>query len=231
MKVPLLSRPLTSARLVSGRLFTNGRRRGFMTSKSFHLSNPIDVAEQALVSIHVHTGAPWWATIAGTAVAVRVALLPTLWYQLRETKRFVALRPQLIAIRQEVNRIEPQAARVSTLLRRMYSCCRQAGVQPLVVFGMVSHRCLLPHMHPAIPPSALPSRACLAALCTVTSPGRCAHHCEAAPHPRQTSLSLAPYGRARLVYRPLAPRRLRRAPLHLPHPPRSQPAVFVLGFG
>ena len=103
---------------------------------SSSLTSPLELIERALVTAQLHTGLPWWATIAGGAVALRVALLPSLWYQLRETRRLVALRPQFEVLRQEVSQIESRPARVRALVTGIYRQSRRAGVQPIAVFGM-----------------------------------------------------------------------------------------------
>lgn len=98
--------------------------------------SPFELAQEAIVTVHTQTGLPWWLSIAGTAVALRMALLPTVWYQLREIRRFTALRPQLVALRNECASIESGYTRTRTLLAGMYRTCRRAGVQPLALLAV-----------------------------------------------------------------------------------------------
>ena len=69
-------------------------------------TGPIALAVEGLAAAQLHTGLPWWAAIGGSAIALRIALLPALWYQLRETRRFVELRPKFALLRAEVRRAE-----------------------------------------------------------------------------------------------------------------------------
>ena len=49
----------------------------------------LGVVPQALAYAHVATGLPWWLAIGGSAVALRVAILPSVFLQVRESRRFV----------------------------------------------------------------------------------------------------------------------------------------------
>ena len=100
-------------------------------------TGPIALAVEGLVAAQLHTGLPWWAAIGGSAIALRIALLPALWYQLRETRRFVALRPRFALLRAEVEKSElGTGARANAFLRGVWRTARAAGVQPLAVVGM-----------------------------------------------------------------------------------------------
>ena len=74
---------------------TFGRRRSLGTLGFLPSADPFALVQQGITTMHVHTGLPWWLAVAGSAVALRVALLPAAWYQLRELRRFIALRPQV----------------------------------------------------------------------------------------------------------------------------------------
>ena len=97
---------------------------------------PVSLAVEGLAAVQLSTGLPWWAAISGGAVALRVALLPALWYQLRETRRFVALRPRFAVLRAEAASIKDPAARANAFLRSVWRTARAEGVQPLAVVGM-----------------------------------------------------------------------------------------------
>jgi len=47
----------------------------------------------ALVWVHTHTHAPWWAVVAGTAVGIRVAFLPALFAMRRRYAHVGSLAP------------------------------------------------------------------------------------------------------------------------------------------
>ena len=100
-------------------------------------TGPIALAVEGMVAVQLHTGLPWWASIGGSAIALRVALLPALWYQLRETRRFVALRPRFALLHAELEKTEMgPGARANAFLRGVWRTARAAGVQPLAVLGM-----------------------------------------------------------------------------------------------
>ena len=100
-------------------------------------TGPIALAVEGMVAVQLHTGLPWWAAIGGSAIALRVALLPALWYQLRETRRFVALRPRFALLHAELEKTEMgPGARANAFLRGVWRTARAAGVQPLAVVGM-----------------------------------------------------------------------------------------------
>ena len=88
---------------------------------------------QFVIAAQAATGAPWWLAIGGSTVALRFGLLPLLFYQLRETRRLAALRPGLVAIRQECMSLSPLPHRAWTTASRMYRYCRGASVQPLAL--------------------------------------------------------------------------------------------------
>ncbi len=100
------------------------------------VTGPVSLTVEGLAAVQLHTGLPWWVAISGSAVALRIALLPALWYQLSETRRFVALRPQFAVVRAEVAQIADPSARASAYLRGVWRTARAAGVQPLAVVGM-----------------------------------------------------------------------------------------------
>ena len=97
---------------------------------------PLGLVEQMLVHVHSAAGLPWWVAIGGSAVALRVAILPTVLYQVRQTRNFVALRPRFVALRNECASIEAPALRARALLGGMWRVCRAAGVQPLGIVAL-----------------------------------------------------------------------------------------------
>ena len=97
---------------------------------------PTALIQDALVHVQLVSGLPWWATIAGSAVALRVAILPTVLYQLSETRRFVALRPRFARLRAELSSVDAPAERAWRLVGGIWRICRSHGVQPLGVFAL-----------------------------------------------------------------------------------------------
>ena len=133
---------------------------------------PEQVVESVLTAVHVQTGAPWWLAIGGSAIAFRIALLPLVRlhstkthpsvtyeartvllqvrFQVLETRRLVALRPQLTAMRAKVclrsvdpgevyltptlppqcASIQPTNARAWAMLQGLRRCCAEADVRP-----------------------------------------------------------------------------------------------------
>ena len=60
------------------------------------------------------TGAPWWVVLGGSAIALRIAILPAVLLQVRETRRFMALTPRFAILREQVAHVEPPPARART---------------------------------------------------------------------------------------------------------------------
>ena len=88
---------------------------------------------QFVISAQAATGAPWWLAIGSSTIALRFGLLPLFLYQLRETRRLAALRPALLAIRQECRSLSPPSYQAWTTASRMYRYCRGVSVQPLAI--------------------------------------------------------------------------------------------------
>lgn len=82
------------------------------------------------------TGAPWWIVLSGSAVALRIAILPAVLLQARETRRLLALRPRFAALRSEVAGIEKPNERAWALLRKMLAECKHHGVSPFRVVAL-----------------------------------------------------------------------------------------------
>jgi membrane protein insertase Oxa1/YidC/SpoIIIJ len=91
---------------------------------------------QFVAAAQAATGAPWWLAIGGSAIVLRVALLPLLCYQLRESRRLAEIAPQLRAIRLECASLSPLPRRAWTTAGRMYRACRAASVQPLALVAV-----------------------------------------------------------------------------------------------
>jgi membrane protein insertase Oxa1/YidC/SpoIIIJ len=50
-------------------------------STSSFVDTVVAPVQAGLLSLHESTGLPWWATLALTAVGVRMAFLPVVYYQ------------------------------------------------------------------------------------------------------------------------------------------------------
>lgn len=99
-------------------------------------TSPLELTQHAIAQVQMSTGAPWYMAIAGSAVALRVAILPTVLYQVREARRLVALRPKLLALRQQFESIKSPAERATTTAAAIWRECRANDVQPLAVFAL-----------------------------------------------------------------------------------------------
>ena len=99
-------------------------------------TSPFELTQSAIAQVQLCTGAPWYMAIAGSAVALRVAILPTVLYQVRETRRLVALRPRLLVLRQQYAAIKSPNERAMALAGAVWRECRANDVQPLAVFAL-----------------------------------------------------------------------------------------------
>ncbi|GJP76661.1 hypothetical protein CLOP_g7072 [Closterium sp. NIES-67] len=59
------------------------------------LGVPVDAVTQALTSIQASTGAPWWLTLVGSTLALRLSLFPLTWHQMKISSQLAALGPKL----------------------------------------------------------------------------------------------------------------------------------------
>lgn len=98
--------------------------------------NPLTLTQDALALVQAATGAPWWLVLGGSAVALRVTILPAVVLQVRETRRLMALVPQFAVFRQQTAAIEPAAERARVLMGKMRAECAARGVRPLRVVGL-----------------------------------------------------------------------------------------------
>ncbi|KAF0852417.1 mitochondrial OXA complex Oxa1 subunit (core chaperone) [Andalucia godoyi] len=86
-----------------------------------YISYPSDWLGSALESIHASTGLPWWITILTTTVVFRVATLPLVVKQMRNTANLTMIRPQMEELNAKIKDIgssglspmEIQAARIN----------------------------------------------------------------------------------------------------------------------
>ncbi|GBG75751.1 hypothetical protein CBR_g20997 [Chara braunii] len=65
-------------------------------------SFPVAGLQHLLESVHVHSGLPWWASIALTTLAIRTLLVPVSVFQMRATARLSIIRPQLERISERI---------------------------------------------------------------------------------------------------------------------------------
>lgn len=123
------------ASLVSRRLRRPVARCFALRERSLSVA-PLEMAQTGLAAAQAATGLPWYITISGSAVALRVAIIPSALYQMRETRRFLALRPQFAVISSECAKIQSPNERVLALTSRIWAECRRRNVQPLGVVGL-----------------------------------------------------------------------------------------------
>ena len=96
----------------------------------------VTLAQDTLAAVQLATGAPWWMTISGSAVALRIAILPSVMMQVRETRRLMALRPRFAALRAKCATIEAPNERAWKLATLMFKECDEQGVRLSRVVGL-----------------------------------------------------------------------------------------------
>lgn len=104
--------------------------------RALSLDAPLSLVQEGLAQVQLATGLPWYATISCSAVALRVAILPTVVYQVRQTRRLVALRPRFAVLRRECADIASPNERAWALATRLWAECRRNDVQPLSIIGL-----------------------------------------------------------------------------------------------
>ena len=128
-----IARRATLSSLAPSTLSARARAR-FSRRLSYVAAEPaLDLPAQFVAVIHASTAAPWWASICGSVLLLRLSLLPLVSYQLRETQKMAQMRPALLAIRHECSYLSPAPRRAWATASRMYKHCRAASVQPLAL--------------------------------------------------------------------------------------------------
>ncbi|XP_023238576.1 mitochondrial inner membrane protein COX18-like [Centruroides sculpturatus] len=70
-------------------------------------SKPVEMAQELLEWIHLHSGMPWWMTLLSTTVTLRLVLFPLVVYQQYILARYENLLPEIknlsVALKKEVD--------------------------------------------------------------------------------------------------------------------------------
>ena len=126
---------LAKLRCSSRAALSVARTRNPTSRRAFSVS-PVMAVQEGLASVQLMTGMPWYLTLGGSALALRVALLPSVVFQVRQTRRLMALRPNFAVIRREVSHISSPNERARVLAKRMWAECLRNNVHPLSVVGL-----------------------------------------------------------------------------------------------
>ncbi|KAG8092319.1 hypothetical protein GUJ93_ZPchr0012g21955 [Zizania palustris] len=90
---------------------------------------PVAALQHLIDAIHTFTGLNWWACIALTTVLIRCATVPLLLNQLKVTAKLNALKPEMEAIKDEMNAGDPKSSKEGKY--KMTALFQKHGVSPL----------------------------------------------------------------------------------------------------
>lgn len=92
--------------------------------------SPVSLVLTALDMIHLSTGAPWWATVFCSAVAMRLALTPLTAMSARATAKLALLKPDLERIQGELKAATTTKHKTAIQLE-MAELMKRNGAHPL----------------------------------------------------------------------------------------------------
>lgn len=84
--------------------------------------------ENALMFIHETTGLPWWATIIGVTVLVRVALFPLAVTQARGTVAAINAKPEFAALQKQMSDLQASRDTGLTPEEKLYHVTAMRGI-------------------------------------------------------------------------------------------------------
>ena len=95
--------------------------------------SPVSVVQYFLEVMHVGTGLPWWATIAATTVAVRLALTPVVVRLQANAVKINNLRPEIDPLLKRVQeaRATGNTALATTIAARMMAIYKKHDCHPV----------------------------------------------------------------------------------------------------
>jgi YidC/Oxa1 family membrane protein insertase len=96
--------------------------------------SPVSLLVTLLDTIHLSTGAPWWATIIGSAVAMRLCLIPLTAVSARSTAKLALLKPDLERISAELKAATTTKHKQAVQLE-MADLMKRNGAHPLKPLG------------------------------------------------------------------------------------------------
>ncbi|XP_062205872.1 mitochondrial inner membrane protein OXA1-like [Phragmites australis] len=89
---------------------------------------PVAALQHFIDAVHTFTGLNWWACIALTTVVIRSATIPLLVNQLKATTKLNAIKPEMEAIKDQMNSMDPKSAQEGK--DKMTALFRNHGVSP-----------------------------------------------------------------------------------------------------
>ncbi|KAB8113361.1 hypothetical protein EE612_052342 [Oryza sativa] len=89
---------------------------------------PVAALQHVIDCIHTFTGLNWWACIALATVLIRSATVPLLVNQLKATQKLNAISPEMEAIKEEMNAMDPKSAKEGKA--KMTALFQKHGVSP-----------------------------------------------------------------------------------------------------
>ncbi|OQU92279.1 hypothetical protein SORBI_3001G322300 [Sorghum bicolor] len=89
---------------------------------------PVAALQHIIDAIHTFTGLNWWACIALTTLIIRSATIPLLVNQLKATTKLRAINPEMEAIKDQMNSMDPKSAQEGQA--KMKALFKKHGVSP-----------------------------------------------------------------------------------------------------
>ncbi|PNT67740.1 hypothetical protein BRADI_3g31430v3 [Brachypodium distachyon] len=89
---------------------------------------PVAALQHLIDTIHTFTGLNWWACIALTTVLIRSATIPLLVNQLKSTHKLNAIKPEMEAIKDEMNSMDQKSAMEGR--KKIKALFKKHGVSP-----------------------------------------------------------------------------------------------------
>ncbi|CAL4915153.1 unnamed protein product [Urochloa decumbens] len=90
---------------------------------------PVAALQHFIDAIHTFTGLNWWACIALTTLIIRTATIPMLVSQLKSTAKLTALKPEMEAIKDQMDTTDLKSAQEGKA--KMQALFKKHGVSPL----------------------------------------------------------------------------------------------------
>ncbi|XP_066346025.1 mitochondrial inner membrane protein OXA1-like isoform X1 [Miscanthus floridulus] len=90
---------------------------------------PVAALQHIIDAIHTFTGLNWWACIALTTLIIRSATIPLLVNQLKATTKLRAINPEMEAIKDQMDSMDPKSAQEGQA--KMKALFKKRGVSPL----------------------------------------------------------------------------------------------------
>ncbi|KAH6820495.1 inner membrane OXA1-like protein [Perilla frutescens var. hirtella] len=92
---------------------------------------PVAALQYLIDYVHCFTGFDWWASIVVTTLIIRWLQLPLLINQLKSTSKFTLLKPQLEAVKEEMQNKGMSPSAVAEGQAKMKALFNEYGVSPL----------------------------------------------------------------------------------------------------